>query len=512
MGNVTSKLIEAYAEVNEKKKLDPVGQADADIDNDGDVDKSDKYLHNRRKAIKKAMDESKVECPKCDGEGCDHCDGKGYHMKEGYESVAKEMKKMHDEGYGKKAIMAKYNHMDNATLEKLYASSCGTREEVEESSKAALAKKLAKASAPSEKGKKAVTLKKAPWDKNEANNDEEVIMNPKKDKNKKAEAETMNTESVNLDESIAKHMSSYDAKEFLKKHKAHNVDFHALPASSASAMHDKAKEVKYKKSKSAPGSTGRMFHAALQRHADKLKESVNLDEDLTHQTVKPPSHTKKYSGKDHFDTNSIMAPGNERHTVTSSQADAHDKTAAHHIEVADAHKKAGEKSSSYKLQRLHHQASVHHKKAAEAHFNASHSSSGADKDGSIQKKAKDMHMAYHITMHANKMSQEARNKGTKAKRMNNENVLPPVYARILEEREKHYKGATKPEGMMDNSKSSKGAMDMVNQPKEINDDDEKGHEDASKAGRVGPSAKARPADNMKGDKKVIPSATPMKGK
>ena len=36
-------------------KMDPVGKADADIDNDGDVDKSDKYLHNRRKAIKKAM-------------------------------------------------------------------------------------------------------------------------------------------------------------------------------------------------------------------------------------------------------------------------------------------------------------------------------------------------------------------------------------------------------------------------------------------------------------------------
>ena len=44
----------AYQAVTEKK-LDPVGQADADIDNDGDVDKSDKYLHNRRKAIKKAM-------------------------------------------------------------------------------------------------------------------------------------------------------------------------------------------------------------------------------------------------------------------------------------------------------------------------------------------------------------------------------------------------------------------------------------------------------------------------
>jgi hypothetical protein len=44
-----------------EKKMDPVGKADADIDNDGDTDASDKYLHNRRKAIKKAMGkESKV--------------------------------------------------------------------------------------------------------------------------------------------------------------------------------------------------------------------------------------------------------------------------------------------------------------------------------------------------------------------------------------------------------------------------------------------------------------------
>lgn len=42
-------------DIKDQKKLDPVGKADADIDNDGDVDKSDEYLHNRRKAIKKAM-------------------------------------------------------------------------------------------------------------------------------------------------------------------------------------------------------------------------------------------------------------------------------------------------------------------------------------------------------------------------------------------------------------------------------------------------------------------------
>jgi len=46
---------------NEKKQLDPVGQEDGDIDNDGDKDKSDRYLHNRRKAIAKAMKEAKNE-------------------------------------------------------------------------------------------------------------------------------------------------------------------------------------------------------------------------------------------------------------------------------------------------------------------------------------------------------------------------------------------------------------------------------------------------------------------
>ena len=49
------KMALAWQEVQEKakKKMDPVGKADADIDNDGDVDKSDSYLHNRRKAISK---------------------------------------------------------------------------------------------------------------------------------------------------------------------------------------------------------------------------------------------------------------------------------------------------------------------------------------------------------------------------------------------------------------------------------------------------------------------------
>jgi len=77
MSEWMSRLIAKYSEVNEK--MDPVDKAelkgkhkdrkDKDIDNDGDVDSSDKYLHKRRKAVSKAVDEEK--CKECD---CDDCE------------------------------------------------------------------------------------------------------------------------------------------------------------------------------------------------------------------------------------------------------------------------------------------------------------------------------------------------------------------------------------------------------------------------------------------------------
>ena len=50
-----ARLEEAYKCMKEGNPLDPVGKEDGDVDNDGDSDKSDKYLLNRRKAIGKAM-------------------------------------------------------------------------------------------------------------------------------------------------------------------------------------------------------------------------------------------------------------------------------------------------------------------------------------------------------------------------------------------------------------------------------------------------------------------------
>ena len=83
---------------------------------------------------------------------------------------------------------------------------------------------------------------------------------------------------------------------------------------------------------------------------------------------------------------------------------------------------------------------------------------------------------------------------------------------LSEKKDDHTKNATKPEGMLDKSKASKGAMDMMNQPIEKDDTEAKGHDDASKAGRVTKAAAQRNgADAVRsGDQKIKPSATPVK--
>lgn len=68
-------ISQAWQEVYEKKTLDPVDhdelkgkhkdRDDKDIDNDGDVDSSDKFLHKKRKAISKAIKKEEVDESSC---------------------------------------------------------------------------------------------------------------------------------------------------------------------------------------------------------------------------------------------------------------------------------------------------------------------------------------------------------------------------------------------------------------------------------------------------------------
>jgi len=84
-----------------------------------------------------------------------------------------------------------------------------------------------------------------------------------------------------------------------------------------------------------------------------------------------------------------------------------------------------------------------------------------------------------------------------------ESTLPSVYARILEARkhdDKANPGSPAGEGMSPMAKKAKADMEAG---AKMDDTEEKGHDDVSKAGRAGPNRKARRNDNMKGDKSVI---------
>jgi hypothetical protein len=66
------------------------------------------------------------------------------------------------------------------------------------------------------------------------------------------------------------------AREILAKHDAHGTDFHALKRDQVLGLSDSAKEHGYKRSKSAPGSTARMFHQHLHR---LVGEDTNMTDD-----------------------------------------------------------------------------------------------------------------------------------------------------------------------------------------------------------------------------------------
>ena len=54
-GKVNYLGVDGTANTMTEKKLDPVGQEDGDVNNDGKKDSTDSYLMNRRKAVKKAI-------------------------------------------------------------------------------------------------------------------------------------------------------------------------------------------------------------------------------------------------------------------------------------------------------------------------------------------------------------------------------------------------------------------------------------------------------------------------
>ena len=70
LNDLSGVYLDQILEKKKEKPLDPVGQEDGDVDNDGDEDSSDEYLKKRREAISKAIGDDKEDKDKKDKKDC----------------------------------------------------------------------------------------------------------------------------------------------------------------------------------------------------------------------------------------------------------------------------------------------------------------------------------------------------------------------------------------------------------------------------------------------------------
>ena len=124
ISDVAAKIVsEGLDPVNKNAvKKDFKDRQDKDIDNDGDTDSTDKYLHKKRQAISKNIKEKKVECTKCEGKGCSHCNDKGYHIvevKNAYAvGMAQAMKSKNDKPPLEKSTITKAHDIAKSIMKK----------------------------------------------------------------------------------------------------------------------------------------------------------------------------------------------------------------------------------------------------------------------------------------------------------------------------------------------------------------------------------------------------------
>ena len=106
----------------------------------------------------------------------------------------------------------------------------------------------------------------------------------------------------NLDEGIKSKLTPDEAHAVLKKHgSGKDTNFFSLSSSQVSGLVDHAKSIGYRKGRNAPGSTGRMYHDALQRHAAKSKmNEEQIDEisvDKARAAIRKASNETEFGGK-----------------------------------------------------------------------------------------------------------------------------------------------------------------------------------------------------------------------
>ena len=214
----------------------------------------------------------------------------------------------------------------------------------------------------------------------------------------------------------------------------------------------------------------------------------------------------------------------EYHPIKSSY---HDDMAKAHASHAKRHKSEGDSGKhNSDNEDMHYRAIDIHKQAHDAHIRARDAASSLNQS-KYKKAARDAHeyskTAIGTTKDAGKFKTGTPKHSfpklklhTKLTKLNIKSestmsIREKLMSLYEGDRAAHYKGATPPEEYDEKSKSSKGAMDMLNTPKSTEADGMKAAKDtADNIKKSAPGKKMRPTDKNVGDLAIKPSATPVK--
>lgn len=498
----------AELEEAKKKKLDKVDKdeldgdhddrEDKDIDNDGDVDKSDEYLHNRRKAVSKAVKNEEVEL----------------------DEVLDTPQAM--DSYRKKAKASKEKAASSATAKMMRSKDKEYRAhpaaELKTMAKRTAGERMADRNA-ARKTYKAIRMGKYPGVKfanesvelDEAKDMSEMCCKGCGDKFGQPKSESCMYDAYNAEGKNWIKMENYKESVELEE----GAKEKALKALMTKALGGKRAKPGYTSAIATNGDfvvkdggsriIGRIKAGDF---TDPLKESVELDENYRTLATKGMGAEGRKDinvgrGVDFYEPKN----GSKRQgTITKMSAAGYevkddDDGKTYKFKYYDPKKAKsllGESATS--LSRL--KAISRIKK------------SGVVKSGSMSKDGE----TKTVKKENDEVEVNPKKKLSKKEAetdMPMEDVKWNVYERILEkrEREQRYRDAAKADDLKDNDTlPGKGAKDMDKDmavdKTTMGDKEQESHDTVAKAERAGPSTKARNNDNKAGDKKIV---NPVKG-
>ncbi len=452
---------DAFQSIQEKKLSDK--QKELDVDNDGDIEGDDlAALRNNKKKLKRGVTE-KSDCPKCSGEGCKHCDGKGFHEEAPADPVKKAPARKGDK-----------SNPDSSNLKGVQEAYLRMKEDVEQVDEDIAHYKVHRSS---NSGKT--------WDHDEGDTYASLS------RAKEIAGNMKSGRGIGVKVKITKHVKPKLAGPAGKLPEETDSSVEQVDELKSSTLGSYLKKSKRSEREIAKKTDAHKSKGEWDK-ADKSfgKEMIRMrgQNRATDSLVKKASRSE---GVEHIEEGPLSKAALDRKGQTFShfKVAASDK-ASKYLDKKQKDKNAEINKNDPKMAKFYGRSIVDTDKAVKKAVKK-----GLNKD----KVKKSLNWRHKNSAQKSKLPEEVELRWAQS--------LAEMLSDISEKKDEHTKGATESEKY--DSKFSKGAKDFVamhqKSDKEMEDKEQKGHDDVSKAGRATKAAAGRgAADQLKnGDKSVV---------